>query len=254
MKVLSVAYQKGGVGKTTLVAHLAFFAALKEKSVLILDLDEGDLSSLFPGSADGDVVSSDFFQDTVPGVLRPVDDGLYLVNADPYLLDVNDQGDMAITRLKENLRKHPQIQKFDYVIIDAPPNLQRVMLAAMAAADGVVSPFVMSSFSLARIPKFLETVRQVQEHYNPTLQFFGFYPMKVNARSSLVLAALRAFRESNPGMCFPEMITERECVPMSMAAGEPVWAKQRNESQKVAGLEFKTACRKIFMKLDKENV
>lgn len=252
MKVTTVANQKGGVGKTTIEVHLVSLAAEQGKRVLVVDLDEGDLSQFYPPREDGDdttyLESSMLFTDEYKGLYpRQVAANIWLIEADVPLLDVDDMDLSIVTRLKEALDHFSA--DFDLCMIDTPPNLQRRMIAALAASDAVVSPFNISGFTLARMPKLLSTIEAVREQYNPNLQFLGFLPNQINSRSTEELELLPSLRESYGDAMFPVHIVHRPCINKALANGNPVWWKAKSGSQRAAGHEMKSACAAVLDKV-----
>jgi len=250
MKRTSVANQKGGVGKATLEAHLACYTA--EQGIRVLDLDECDLSQFFPPIEDGDdtpfLMASQLFTDEHAGyVPRQVASNIWLIEADVALLDVDDMDLDVVTNLGKALDRFND--EFDLCLIDTPPNLQRRMIAALAASDSVVTPFNISAFTLARMPKIMATIETVQEQYNPALRFLGFMPNLINSRYSEELEILPSLREEHGYAMFNEQITHRPCINKALANGNPVWWKARSGSQRAAGKEMKEACAAVLSRV-----
>ncbi|MBD4385948.1 AAA family ATPase, partial [Xanthomonas citri pv. citri] len=100
---------------------------------------------------------------------------------------------------------------YDICIIDTPPNLQRRMLGALAASHAVVSPFNISPFSFARMPKLQATIAGVKSEYNPDLRHLGFLPNMVNSKSVNEIEALPELREAYGELIFDEAIIARAC-------------------------------------------
>lgn len=252
MKITTVANQKGGVGKTTLEIHLALLAAEQGKRVLVVDLDEGDLSQFFDAIEDDDetpyLMSSQLFSDEHEGrVPRQVAPNVWLIEADVPLLDVDDMDLSVVHNLKGALKRFEN--EFDLCMIDTPPNLQRRMVAALVASDCVVAPFNISKFTLSRMPKLMTTIETVQDAFNPALNFLGFLPNMVNSRSPDEIDALPGLREGYGDSMFAEQIIYRPCINKSLASGNPVWVKANGSSQRVAGREMKQACNAILSKV-----
>lgn len=252
MKKTVVANQKGGVGKTTLEIHLTMLAAEQGKKVLIIDLDEGDLSQFFGGVEDGDetpyLMSSELFSEEHQGkVPRQVAPNVWMIEADVPLLDVDDMDFDVVCNLGKALQRFED--DFDICLIDTPPNLQRRMVAALAASDCVVAPFNISKFTFSRMPKLMATIETVQQEFNSNLNFLGFLPNMVNSRSADEVDLLPSLREEYGDMMFSEHIIYRPCINKSLASGNPVWVKPSGSSQRTAGREMKLACNAILSKI-----
>lgn len=252
MKRTTVANQKGGVGKTTLEVHLACYAAEQGKRVLVVDLDESDLSQFFPPVEEDDdspyLVASQLFSDDHQQLEpRQVAENIWLIEADVALLDVDDMDLDVVTNLSKALDRFTG--QFDLCLIDTPPNLQRRMIAALAASDSVVTPFNISAFTLARMPKLMATIETVREQYNPDLRFLGFMPNLINSRSAEELEILPSLREEHGDAMFSQQITHRPCINKALANGTPVWWKARSGSQRAAGKEMKEACEAVLSKI-----
>ncbi len=251
MKTITVANQKGGVGKTTLTCHLAFRAAEKGLRVLVVDTDEGDLSLVFPAAEadDGDYLKASHLFTGEPAVRQPrrVRDGLALIEADIAVLDVDDLPLDTVLQPRAALARFAD--QFDLCILDTPPNLQRRMLGAVIAADAVVSPLDISAFSFARMEKLQDTIANVQGAYNPKLEHLGYLASKVNSRSASEIDALPALREAFGDLIFDEVILNRSHVAGALAQGRPVWAGVRNGAHRAAGREMLQACDAILARL-----
>jgi len=252
MRVLAVANQKGGVGKSTFGVHIAFRAAEQGYKVLLVDVDEGDISEVFPEVEEDDetpyLKSSQLFSGVLDGQKpREVYEGISLIEADVEILDVDDMPLDVIMGLRESLTKFAA--DYDLCIIDTPPNLQRRMLGALTAADGVVTPFDISPFSLARMPKLLATVAGVQGEYNPNLRHLGFVANRVNSKSSNEVRALPELREAYGDMLFDEVVIARACISTALAQGHPVWHRARSGNQRLAAKEMRQACDEVLSRL-----
>lgn len=250
MKILAVAFRKGGVGKSTLAVHLAYSLAEQGKRVLLIDTDEDDLSEAFPsdGIDNGYLVASSLFVGNVSQPPRLVSPNIWLVPADHAVVDVDDLPLDQLPDLRVTLHSH-MANDFDAVIIDTPPNLQRRLISVLAAADGVISPITISSFSMHRLPKFLATVEQIRSRYNPSLKLLGLVPFLVNSRSVNELEAIPYLEEQYPDLVINTPVMQRACVPTALALGKPVWQSARSGNQRVAASEMRSACNEIISRL-----
>lgn len=233
MKITTVANQKGGVGKTTLEIHLAACAAEDGKRVLVVDLDEGDLSQFFPPTEDGDdtpyLMSSQLFNGEHEGRQpRQVGPNTWLIEADVALLDVDDMDLDVIHALRPALERFAN--DFDLCMIDTPPNLQRRMIAALTASHAVVAPFNISAFTLARLPKLMNTIETVQDRYNPGLRFLGYLPNLVNSRSPRKSTRSRACARATVTPC----LQNRSSIGLASTSHWPLVIRSGGRPETVA--------------------
>lgn len=252
MLTLTVGNQKGGVGKSTFSVHLAFRAAERGYRVLLADIDEGDISEVFAEIEEGDdtdyLKASHLFTGEVNGRRpRQVHEHIALIEADVDVLDVDDMPLEVIEQPRVSLAE--LAGDYDLCIIDTPPNLQRRMLGALAASDAVVSPFNISPFSFARMPKLQATIAGVKSQYNPELRHLGFLPNMVNSKSVNEVEALPELREAYGELIFDEAIIARACVATALAQGRAVWHHARSGNQRAAAKEMRQACDAVLARL-----
>lgn len=247
-RILAIANQKGGVGKSTETVHIARYAAdFEQKRVLVVDLDpQANTSGCFLSASYGLAASALF--DEAPAVGSPtvISERLHIIPADKALADVEEMPMDIIARPREQLRRFD----YDLIVIDTPPTLGRRLMAALVAADAVLTPFVMDKFSLDGMADLFETIQSIRSHYNADLVHLGILPNKYNSRSASQKAALNELREALGDMVLPHVITERVSISDALAAGNPVWAtKKGGESARLAAAELKAACADIYQRV-----
>ena len=251
MYVLVVGTQKGGEGKSTSAIHLAFDASERlGMRVLLVDTDEGDLASVFPEAPeDKKFLMASHLYTGKGGKRKPrqVAPNIWLIAADVEVLDVDDMPLSVVRKPAEVLSQFSD--DFDLVIIDTPPNLQRRMIGALAAADGVVAPFSINTFSLHRIPKFINTVEIVQQNFNPRLRHLGLLPNKLNSKSVDEMTALPELQKAYGDFYIDTPIISRACIPTSLAQGKPVWRNASSGNQRASAKELRAACKAVLDRL-----
>jgi chromosome partitioning protein len=178
-KVIAVANQKGGVGKTTTAVNLAASLAAIEHPTLLLDMDpQANASSgvgieprtvgssiyeVLTGATplDEAVIHTDMpFLDVVPSHIN-------LVGAEIELIDVRERDQLLKQALADARRT------YDFVIIDCPPSLGILTLNALTASDSVLIPVQSEYFALEGLGQLLNTIKIVRQHLNPDLEFEG---------------------------------------------------------------------------------
>lgn len=186
MRIITVANQKGGVGKSTTVAALASGLAQKGFRVLAIDLDAQRNLSMTVGAdttgstslevLTGDVRAQDAIQRRADIDIIPA--GKALSGADAFIADTGKE-----YRLQEALA--PLREAYDYILIDTPPALGILTVNALTAADSVLIPAQADVYSLHGIEQLVETITPVKKYCNPNLAIEGILLTRYSARSVL---------------------------------------------------------------------
>ena len=206
-RVLGIANQKGGVGKTTTAINLGTALAAIGEHVLIVDLDPQGNASTGLGIERKSRRTSTY--DVLTGA-APMRDAV-LQTAVPQLfiapstldlsgleLEIGQQRDRAF-RLRNALRQlntGTRPYDFTYVLVDCPPSLNLLTVNAMAAADSILVPLQCEFFALEGLSQLLKTVEQVKTTLNPTLSIHGIVLTMYDSRNNLsnqVVADVRQF-------------------------------------------------------------
>jgi chromosome partitioning protein len=178
VKVLAIANQKGGVGKTTTAVNLSACIALAGHRCLLVDVDAQGNATSGLGQARlnaGGAHELFFTPDRARSAIRETDIPLlHLVPASRQLAAADRElgrSPDAATRLAKALKRLDV--PYDYVLIDCPPSLGLVPMNALAAADGVIIPIQCEYYAMEGLAQMLELFRQVQQQSNPTLRIAG---------------------------------------------------------------------------------
>lgn len=218
MKVITIATQKGGVGKTTLALNLGLQMTLEGLKVLIIDLDpQGNLtfSTGLNETPDSSVISL-LNREATPLSYK----GLDLITADPNLEDIEPKP----LDLKEALEAFKG--KYQVVIIDTPPSLSILPVMALSASSGVIVPAYADVFSLQGIGQLYQTIEGVRETVNPGLKLYGIILNKHNPRLNITREAVELFKETAQALdtrLFNSTVREAVAVREAQASGRSIY-------------------------------
>ena len=203
-KVISVANQKGGVGKTTTAVNLSTLLAKRGKKVLLIDTDpQGNATSGLGVTKEvelsvydilvGETTFEETVQETAIKNLKVCPSNISLAGAEVELVSMMSRE----RRLKEKLDAVKD--KYDFVIIDCPPSLGLVTLNAFTASDSVLIPVQCEYFALEGLGQLLNTVNLVKKHLNKNLEIEGalltMYDMRTNLSNQVVKEVKKYFED-----------------------------------------------------------
>lgn len=190
-RIIAVANQKGGVGKTTTTVNLGACLAYSGKKVLLIDIDaQGNATSgLGVRKVDVEKDIYDILVNETPieeVVLPSSRENLWVVPATIQLAgaEIELTNQMAReTRLKQALAKITD--DYDFILIDCPPSLGHLTINAFTASDTILIPVQCEYYALEGLSQLLNTVRLVQKHFNPDLKIEGVLLTMLDARTNL---------------------------------------------------------------------
>jgi chromosome partitioning protein len=229
--IISIANQKGGVGKTTTAINLSAALARLHQRVLLIDFDSqgnagrglGFDPTLLKNTVFDALTGSDInacLSATSENGLFLLPSNLKLASLDAYL---QSNPTKEPFRLLENALKKLTVS-FDYVIIDCPPSLGLLSLNALVASTGVIIPVQCEYFAMEAMAAILSSITKVQSDYNPNLRIEGFLLTMYDSRTSLgteIATQVRGLFKENT---FVTSIPRNISLPESSAKGLPVAA------------------------------
>ena len=228
-KIIAIANQKGGVGKTTTAINLAASLAVLEKKVLIIDADpQANTTSGLNFSPDNDekrtlyevLIGSldvrDSLIQTEVERLHMIPSHINLVGAEIELLEVPDRESVMKNALA------PIRDDYDYIIIDCAPLLGLITINSLTAADSVIIPVQPEFFALEGLGKLLQTVRIVQSGVNPSLQIEGFVVTMFDGRTRVHTQVLAELRDHFKDLVFNTVIQRNIRLSEAPSHGKPI--------------------------------
>ena len=232
-RVLGIANQKGGVGKTTTAINLGTALAAIGEHVLIVDLDPQGNASTGLGIERKSRRTSTY--DVLTGA-APMRDAV-LPTAVPQLyiapstldlsgleLEIGQQRDRAF-RLRNALRQlntGARPYDFTYVLVDCPPSLNLLTVNAMAAADSILVPLQCEFFALEGLSQLLKTVEQVKTTLNPTLSIHGIVLTMYDSRNNLSNQVVADVRQFMGNKVYETIIPRNVRISEAPSYGKPV--------------------------------
>lgn len=227
-RVICVANQKGGVGKTTTTVNTVAALALMKKRVLLVDLDPQGNATMGCGVDKHDIELSSLEvllgEASVAEVKKPAVENLFDV------LPANGDLTAAEVELIDMENREQQLKKalavvandYDYIFIDCPPSLNMLTLNALVAADGVLIPIQTEYYALEGLSSLLVTIEQIKAHANPELTIDGIVRTMHDPRNNLATDVSAQLIEHFGDRVFRTIIPRNVRVAESPSHGLPV--------------------------------
>lgn len=226
-KVIAVANQKGGVGKTTTAINLSACLALKNRRTLLIDFDPQGMSTL--GLAKPKEAGKGIYQALMNGrdlmdcILGTELENFYLCPCSPELAGVEAElyaADRREKRLVDAVEKARRY--FNYIIIDCPPSLGFLTINALSAADSLVIPVQTEFFCMEGIPDLFQTLETVRTYFNPKLAVEGILLTMFDERTNLSKQVAEEIRKSLKNIMFETVVPRSVRLAEAPSFGRPI--------------------------------
>ena len=228
-KVIAIANQKGGVGKTTTAINLAASLSVLEKKVLIIDADpQANTTSGLNFAPDNDQqrtlyevmigkidIADALIQTEIAG-LHMIPSHINLVGLELEMVDA-DNREMLLKNALAPIRDN-----YDYIIIDCSPSLGLITVNTLTAADSVIIPVQPEFFALEGLGKLLQTIRLVQSGVNPDLTIEGFVVTMFDGRTRVHTQVLAELRDHFRDLVFKTVIQRNIRLSDAPSHGKPI--------------------------------
>ncbi len=227
-KVIAIANQKGGVGKTTTAVNLSACLAYKGKKVIIIDIDpQGNTTSGFGIDktrieySSYDVVINEIklekaLVSTVVENLKLCPSNMQLAGAEVELVSAISRE----TRLKEAIAEVKD--KYDFILIDCPPSLGLLTINSLTAADTILVPIQCEYYALEGLSQLMNTVKLVQKHLNPALAVEGVVLTMFDPRTNLSLQVVEEVKKYFKNKVYRAIIPRNVRLSEAPSYGLPI--------------------------------
>lgn len=239
---ISIALQKGGVGKSTTAQALASTLGFKHKKILLIDMDSQSNVTYSSGidkpqRTISDVLGEDCEPDEALIHCKYYD----LLAADDYLTNMELIADIEPELLRNTI--NPIKENYDFIIIDTPPALGNLSFNSLVASDYIIIPTEPRPFALQGLGKLHNTIKSIQKHINPSLKVLGILLIKYTNRTVLnrdVKEMIEDYAEKMDTVVFNTSIRESIAVAEAQTVREPLIDYAKNSKPNIDYRAFTT--------------
>ena len=232
-KIISIINQKGGVGKTTTAINLAAGLAMKDKKILVIDLDPQGNATTGLGLSNSDISDQTIYSvlngtKKISEVIRKTKfENLDLItsNVDLSGLELETAGDgRRAFILKEQIMAylHDSRGHYDYILIDCPPSLSLLTIMALVTSNSLIVPLQTEFFALEGLTQLMKTIERIKNNLNPELIIKGILLTMYDKRNKLSSEVEKEAREYFKEKVYQTVVPRNVRLSEAPSHGEPV--------------------------------